>query len=215
MRFYYISIFSVMFLGVLYLLGTGLLVWIWYRLRKWKWAWMVMVPLFVLLYIGPIAEELWIAWNFGRLCSKDAGIFVYKTVQVEGFYDDTHGWRADKLRASGYQWVEGRGADSYWRHEQVGNEVRSSKIDRPTARYWYRWSDFNTPVGYKIFKQGELIVDQHSGEILGTSVMYGRKSPWFFIALDDPGMSCPRPGEDPMKKSGLLYKTILLPMAQG
>ncbi len=90
MRFYYISIFSVLLLGLIYLVGTGLLTWfgLWLR-KKWKRAWMVMVPLFLLLYAGPVAEEFWIAWNFDRLCKKDAGIFVYKTVEVDGFYDAT------------------------------------------------------------------------------------------------------------------------------
>ena len=90
MRFYYIGLFSLLLLGVVYFVGTGLLVWLGSWLRKrWKHAWIAMVPLFVLLYIGPVAEELWIAWNFGQLCKKDAGIFVNRTVEVEGFYDAT------------------------------------------------------------------------------------------------------------------------------
>ena len=108
MRFYYISIFSVLLLGLIYLVGTGLLTWfgLWLR-KKWKRAWMVMVPLFLLLYAGPVAEEFWIAWNFGQLCKKDAGILIHRTVEVDGFYDDTtHWWR--QLAESDYQFVESR-----------------------------------------------------------------------------------------------------------
>ena len=74
MRFYYVSIFSILLLGLIYLIGTGLLTWfgLWLR-KRWKRAWMLMVPLFLLLYAGPVAEEFWIAWNFGQLCKKDAG----------------------------------------------------------------------------------------------------------------------------------------------
>ena len=211
MRVYYISFFSLILLGVIYAVGTGLLVWFGSWLRKqWKWAWIVMVPLFLLLYAAPVAEEFWIAWNFAQLCRKDAGIFIIKTVEVEGFYDETHGWRADKLRDSGYRWVEGRGVESYWRHEWVGDEIRSFKIDHPTARYHYRWPDFNIQVGHKIYKQSEAVIDAQTQTVLGGSNRYGRKSPWFFVALDDPGMSCPRPGEDPLKQPGLLYKRILI-----
>ena len=107
MRFYYISIFSVLLLGLIYLVGTGLLIWfgLWLR-KKWKRAWMVMVPLFFLLYAGPVAEEFWIAWNFDRSCKKDAGIFIYKTAEVDGFYNST-GASFELVRSGGYRWVEG------------------------------------------------------------------------------------------------------------
>lgn len=36
----------------------------------------------------PWSEELWIAWHFGQAC-EEAGTFIYKTVTVDGFYDDT------------------------------------------------------------------------------------------------------------------------------
>ncbi|HWQ37905.1 MAG TPA: hypothetical protein VNM24_04710, partial [Burkholderiales bacterium] len=67
MRFYSIGLFSVVLLAVIYFVGTWVLVAFgaWLR-RRWKRAWWAMVPLFLLLYIAPIAEELWIAWNFGR-----------------------------------------------------------------------------------------------------------------------------------------------------
>jgi hypothetical protein len=110
-RFYYLSIFSLMLLGVLYLVGTGLLVWFGSSLRKrWKRAWIVMVPLFLLLYTAPVAEEFWIAWNFGQLCRKDAGIFISKTVEVEGFYDAT-GATLDLVRPGGYRFIESHGAE--------------------------------------------------------------------------------------------------------
>ncbi len=106
MRFYYISIFSVMLLGLIYLVGTVLLAWfgLWLR-KRWNKAWMVMVPLFLLLYTSPVAEEFWIAWNFGQLCKKDAGIFVYKAVEADGFYDATGG-SFELIRSGQYRWIE-------------------------------------------------------------------------------------------------------------
>jgi len=64
-----------------------------------------MAPLFLLLYLAPIAEELWIAWHFGQLCRKDAGIFVNKTVEVEGFFNAT-GSTLDLVRPGNYKFIE-------------------------------------------------------------------------------------------------------------
>jgi hypothetical protein len=88
------------------------------------------------------------------LCKKDAGIFVYKTVEVEGFYDDTtHWWR--QLIESNYQFVESRD-NTYgglWRVERDGKGVRHFKIDRPTARYHYTTNIYGTRVAHKITRQ--------------------------------------------------------------
>ena len=106
MRFYYVSLFSLILLGLIYIFGTMFLVWLGKTLRKrWDGAWKLMVPLFLLLYIGPIAEELWISWNFGQLCKKDAGIFIYKTVEVEGFYHSTAA-ALDLVRPGRYKFIE-------------------------------------------------------------------------------------------------------------
>jgi hypothetical protein len=111
MRFYYISIISIAMLAAIYLVGTAILGFIWWEIREhWKRVWLLMVPLYVLLLVSPIAEELWIAWNFGQLCKKDAGIVVYKTVEVEGFYDAT-GSALGVLRDDKYQWMEGPARD--------------------------------------------------------------------------------------------------------
>jgi len=216
MRFYYISIFSVVFLGLIYLIGTGLLAWIGLWLRKrWKRAWTVMVPLFLLLYIAPIGEEFWIAWNFGQLCKKDAGLFVYKTVEVEGFYDDTtHWWR--QLAESKYQFMESRD-NTYgglYRVERDGSGVRHFKIDHPTARYHFS-RDSGKSIEHKLAKQESRVVDSQTGEALGEYRVYIRQAPWFFIGLDRPNMGCDGPEGGPHSKhknSFLIYRDILNPI---
>jgi hypothetical protein len=211
MGFYYFSILSIVPLGIAYGL-LALVLWGIARVTRGvpgrKALLVVLGAVFVIL---PVAEELWIAWNFGQAC-KRAGTFIYKRVQVDGFYDDTHGWRADKLRATGYRFVEGRdatsGRNSYWRHEMVGDQARSFRIDRPSARYHYKWPQRNALVGYKTYKQTEEVTDVQSGEVLGRGVQYGRTSPWYFLALDDPGMGCSVPNGKPRV---LLYRLILEP----
>ena len=196
MKFYYISFFSLTLLGIIYVIGTAVLAlfgaWLSKRTRNAKKA---MVPLFVLLYIGPISEELWIARNFGHLCRKEAGLFINKIVEVDGFYDDTHGWRGDLLRDSGYTWMEGRddsgGKIQYWRHELVGNEIQSFVIDHPTARYRYE-KDSGIRESHKVWRQSSRVTDIHLQEVLGHYTRFSRQAPWFFIGLDDPGL-CWRP----------------------
>lgn len=226
MRFYYLSIFSLILLSVIYVAGTGLLVWFgsWLR-RRWRHAWIVIAPLFALLLIGPIAEELWIAWNFGQACKRDAGTIVAKTVEVDGFYDATAGLlnvynpvdprTAEHFDKSGYKFYEmslsdPRGGPTRVVHyEKVNGAWTPTTIDHPTARYHYSWPAFNASVSHKVFKQSEEVTDVQTGDALGRSNRYGRKSPWFFVGLDDPGMSCPAPGEDSLKRPGLLYKQVL------
>jgi len=89
MGFYYPSLISLSLLLLFYIIGTVILVRIWRRRPDDQYRVVKMAPLFLLLYLAPIAEELWIAWHFGQLCKKDAGIFVNKTVEVEGFFNAT------------------------------------------------------------------------------------------------------------------------------
>jgi hypothetical protein len=230
MRFYYWTGLSWLFLLPVYIVGAGLITLLWWRLAKRvKRAWAIIVPLYLVLAIGPWVEELWIAWNFGHLCKKDAGIFIYKTVEVEGFYDATRPTlpkprteqAAKDLDRGGYRFYEMvfpdfKGGPSKVVHlEKVNGIWTPTVLDRPAARYHYRWPDFNNEVGHKIWRNSEAVVDMETDDTLAVSVRYGRQAPWFFVGLDRPGMSCPRPGEDPLKKPGALYKQVLLPRQHG
>src|SRR6185436_2580017 len=103
------------------------------------------------------------------------------------------------------------GPSSVVHYEKVNGVWTPTILDQPTARYHYQWPEFNAKVSHKVFRQRESVMDAQTGDVLAGSNRYGRKSPWFFVALDDPGMSCPRPGEDPLKRPGSLYKQVLLP----
>jgi hypothetical protein len=202
----------------------------------------------------PVAEELWIAWNFGQAC-KEAGTFIYKKVQVEGFYDSTMRSAYENTRPGRYRFVEHATEDrkGIERVERADDAARSkalawfaefnpgkerpkgtsiiypindreqivvfpdgveawrvTRLDRPLARYHYKWPQRNAVVGHKMYKQIEEITDMQTGELLGRSLQYGRTSPWYFVALGDPGMSCPRPSEKP---GVLLYRLVIEPEA--
>lgn len=228
MRFYYISIVSVFLLILIWSVGTGLLVWLGSRLRRTrKRIWPVMVPLFLILYIGPIAEELWIARNFGQLCKKDAGIFIYKTVEVEGFYDATRPTHpnarskvaADDLNKGGYQFYEmplpdfKGGATRVVHLKKVNGEWNPTVLEQPSARYHYKWPEMNSTVSYKVRKTERLVSDSETREVLGRYVDYDRTAPWFFVGLDRPLMFCKEAEADARERGNLFGpRMVLRPM---
>jgi hypothetical protein len=177
MRFYYISIFSVILLSLIYFAGTVLLVWFggWLK-KRWNKAWVVMVPLFALLYIGPIAEELWIAWKFGQLCRKDAGIFIYKTVEVDGFYDATMRSAYENTKPGGYRFVEHATEDhkGFERVELASNALRNE------ALAWYA----RTNPGEERPKNRSIFYELNERETI--AVMPNGNDAWRITKLDTP-----------------------------
>lgn len=107
MGFYYISIFSIFLLGIVYAVLV-LIFWGIARVTRGmpgrKTLLGIVGAVFLVL---PVGEELWIAWNFGQAC-KEAGTFIFKKVQVDGFYDDTTGWGPRQLAESKYVFMESR-----------------------------------------------------------------------------------------------------------
>jgi hypothetical protein len=224
MRFYYISIVSIAMLAVIYLVGTVILFWIGQAWRKhYKRAWLAMTPFFMLLYAAPVAEEFWIAWNFGRLCAKDAGIFVYETVEVEGFYDATRqtlpGPRtqqaAEQLDRGGYRFYEMvfpdfKGGPSKVVHlEKVNGIWASTVLDQPTARYQYKELASHWPASHQVKKFERVVVDQESGEVLGRYLNYYRGAPWFFIGLGRPTIPCIETEDDTRKYGTIAVHSLV------
>jgi hypothetical protein len=210
MGFYYFSLLSVPLLGVVY----GLLLLLFWGVARVTRGMPGRAGLLgvvgAVFLVLPVAEELWIAWNFGQAC-KEAGTFIHKKVKVDGFYDDTHGWRPDKLRASGFRFMEGHdttsGKNSYWRHEFVADQIQSFKIDRPTARYHYKIPYSHAPVAYNVVKHERVVVDSQTREVLARELSYGRYAPWFYIGLDRPAKIC----RGKREVRGSLYVNVLIP----
>jgi hypothetical protein len=211
MRFYYISIFSWLAYAAVAFVSIVLLWLVWTRLLKLNTRNPAYWILVAAILIGPWVEELWIAYNFDRLCRKDAGVFITKTVEVDGFYDDTHGWRPDKLRTSGYKFMEGRDGGTIWRHEYVGEEIRSRKIDKPTARYRYKTLNSHTPVAHQIKRFEDVVIDNLSGEVLGRYTNYYRGPFWFFVSLGAPTIPCEETQAGTRKYGALIYNAVLKP----
>lgn len=222
---FYLNFLSLLVLGAVYSVCIAVIAPVIYKCRGNRRLMFVIVPLSVAILIAPIAEELWISWNFYRFCSRDAGVQIHKTVVVNGFFDGTIDTHAGHPTSQAIEELDKQGFDFYEMtlpdyHGKPKKVIHLKKVnsgwtanvqDQPTARYHYLWPDTNRQVGRKIYKNSELVLDSSTGQILGSSIRYGRTAPWYFIALDDPGMRCPPRSSANGKRPGALYNTVLIP----
>jgi hypothetical protein len=132
-RFYYFSISSLMLYGTLAVIALALLWALWTKVLRLKTATPVYWVLVAAILVGPWVEELWIAYNFDRLCRKDAGVFVNKTVQVDGFYDSTLRSAYELTNAGRYKFVE------HPTEDRKGTErvELATTAERERALAWY------------------------------------------------------------------------------
>ena len=220
MGFYYISVFSLMLLGAMYVVLLFVFWGIARLTRGVPGRKALLTIVGVVLLLLPISEELWIAWNFGQAC-KEAGTFIYKKVQVDGFYDDTRSTHAgeptqqaaESFDKSGYRFLEMKGPSSGVVHiQKVDGRWKSTLLDRATARYWFKWNQGAEIVTHKVGKTEYLVVDITNGETIARYKAFGRDAPWFFIGLDRPPFACDVPGGWPYARGNLLvYRDALIP----
>ena len=163
-----------------------------------RWRWWLLAPPALLLLALPWAEEAWIAWHFTEAC-KDAGVKVYRQVEVEGYLDS----QTPKKRKSidigsydipqpmefelqGYRFYEEKlieGGVSH--HERVNGQLVLSILEHPTARYSVAFHyqptpyQIEEPIGWKLEKIERQVVDIKTGEILGRDVIIKRVLPTY------------------------------------
>lgn len=131
MSFYYPSIFSFIFLAILYAVVLGLIWLVWVKLAKRKFSGPAAWGVVALVIMAPWLEEFWIAWNFGQLCRKDAGIVVHKVVEVEGFYSDPPIGTLELVKSGGYRFIETK-SENKVRRVELGNR---DFFEQAVARY--------------------------------------------------------------------------------
>ena len=132
MGFYYVSIFSIVPLGIAYAI-LALVYWGVVRLtRGIAMRAVVLSVTGVVFLLLPGGEELWIAWNFGQAC-KEAGTFIHKKVQVDGFYDSTMRSAYENTKPGRYRFVEHATED----REGVERVERADAEMRARALAWY------------------------------------------------------------------------------
>jgi hypothetical protein len=221
MRFYYWSFLNWIPITIFYLIAAVVLWILWRLIKDDKNAKYLMFGLIPVMLILPCTEELWIAWKFGQLCKKDAGIAIYKTVEVDGFYDATRSTHADsptpqaieEYERSGYRYYERRFRDTgkIVHIEKVNGVWTPTILDRPTARYRYAMTHMDTPMGHGVEKIERVVDDRQTRDVLARETKYKRKAPWYFVGLDRPVMLCPAPGEHPLSQYGSVFNLALKP----
>lgn len=205
-------------------------------LKRFRWKWAVVGPIALVLLAAPWAEEYWIARNFQIAC-EDAGVHVYKQVEVDGFVDDTSRrhrveikpglWNFDEKSladwdARGYRFQENMLIDGGVSHlERTARGIEVSILDQPTARYHYKHAYQPTPyvieqpVGWKLEKLGTIIVDSETGETIGRDIQYRRtinvaEGSWrMFWGLAK--TTCEGTAPSPPIGRDMLYRYVLIP----
>lgn len=173
-----------------------------------KWATLGLLGL--VLTAIPVGDDAYIQWNFNRLC-RDAGMHYEKKIAVDGFYDSTG--------RSGYALIEQRGfrVIEHWdrisakieRVERVGGDWRVTVLDRPTARYHYKFSSQHDRVALQVTKMEAVILDTETGKVVARQTIYTRYPGWldsrWLGFFDAGGTMCPT-----SDKAGDLLTTVLI-----
>ena len=224
MGFYYFSLFSWMAFGIYFAIAAAIIITLCNKNRLSKY-WKA--GLLAVAFVAPWTEELWIAYNFGQLCRKDAGIVIKRTVEVEGFYDATRpthaGPRSEEgakdLDRGGYRFYEmvlpnNKGGPSQTVHLEKVNDVWTATVlDKPAAKYHYTRNIYGEQVAHKITRQEARVTDSVSGAVVGRYIAYSRDAYWGFIHLSAPRMGCDGPDMGPnTKHSSLIYAQVLKPL---
>ncbi|HQU80925.1 MAG TPA: hypothetical protein PLU47_15845 [Azonexus sp.] len=154
-------------------------------LKNLRWRWLLLAPPALLLMALPWGEEAWIAWHFNEAC-KEAGVKVYRQVEVEGFYDGTMGTGYSFIEDYGFKFMEEKTSDGKIAHtERPDGQWKTTILEKPSARYHviYAYQPrphvYEQPIGRRLKKIESLVVDSQTGEILGRDVLVKR---WASIA---------------------------------
>jgi len=150
-------------------------------LKNLRWRWWLLAPPTLLLMALPWAEEAWIAWHFNQAC-KDAGVKVYRTVEVEGFYDGTQSTAFHYIDKYGFRFMEQQEDNGKILHVEgmMGNWTKIV-LDSPSARYRlvYRYQPtpyrIEEPIGWRLQKMERQVIDSQTGEILGRDTIIKRR----------------------------------------
>ncbi len=178
----------------------------------------------------PVGDDAYIQWNFNRLC-RDAGMHYEKKIAVDGYYDDTStgpgtaeqvsspqmiasreqaGFRFLERRAGYVPGIYGDVPKKYSHVEKVDGKWQVSILDRPTARYHYKFASQHDSVAFQVTKFEAVILDTETGKVVGRQTIYTRYPGWldsrWLGFFDARGKQCP-----PSDKAGYLLPAVLIP----
>jgi hypothetical protein len=166
----------------------------------------ILALLFILV---PIADDFVGQWQFGRLCEKEAGTKIYRTISgVVGFRSNE--FFIEWLTKSGYRYVE---------HEKFpGNVLRKSldvngkvveeTISEPESKYAFRYSKTSMP--NHMWKGQYAVLDLDNKEVVATRTNLTYSGGWLQRMLGQVGGGtgywCPN---DSFRMSDLLESSLI------
>jgi hypothetical protein len=152
-----------------------------------------------ILWVGAFIAAYWdvyrIAREARRLCNTEAGMYVHRTVEAEGFMgvSDIEHW-AEK----GFRFVEMEFAGQQrYRYALVGGEVVKEHVDELRSRYEYTTD--STVLEMPFVRTRDLIRDRSTGEVLGEVVAFKKYPGWLdsrFVGLLGFSWTPPRCDDD-------------------
>ncbi len=206
---------------------------------KFRRKWVLLVPPAALLLSLPWVEEAWISWHFKEAC-KDAGVMVYRQVEVEGYVDgltlysrksielgpqfNENPTQQASFEIQGYRFLEQMLTDGGARHlEREGDRVMVTIRDKPEARYYYKYAykptenSHEEPIGWKLEQVERQVIDSQTGEILGRQIHVNRGLPiyeaWWAQSFGGAMVSCPSPNVQPYVPPPPFPQAVLKPIS--
>jgi hypothetical protein len=134
------------------------------RYARWPARVAVLCSAWLMALTVAYGDVLWIAWHAQRLCETEAGLRVYRAVEVEGFLgeSDIATWARH-----GFRYLESRDLlDAPVRHELV--DGRQTVTPASALQSLYEYSYASTPAGYRLSRQQHEVRPIGSRNVLGT-----------------------------------------------
>lgn len=224
------SIIGYAIIAFFYIISAAFLLALWVRRERYRWVKPVLAVLVPIVLVLPWAEEVWIAWNFGKFCDG-AGVHVTRKVEVNGYYNDTVTGPSEEGRIANEQAIQAYERSQFNFLERKA--TRPGKIshvekmgdgqwvvtilDRSTARYHYKLARHDSQVSHKITTIERVVIDSEDNSTLGRSVIYKRYPniiEWQWVRFFGTGMTmCPDPEKGPHPPS--FPEAVLSPKKKG
>ena len=215
----FITPFGIIIMAIFYLIATVPIIFLWKKIRHLRYRWRLFVPLILFIMVLPIADELWISYNFYEVC-KDAGVHVTRKIEVEGYYDETMRSGYEIIKNNGYQFMEHPSTKKgkIGHVTRINGEWKEDVLNEPIARYHYKYADPRqwVPIGFQLYMHEMQIIDSETGEIVSRETSFSRYPSLvegLWIRFFGSGQKiCNRPLDDKEKKTltgTLTYHTFI------
>ncbi len=138
------------------------------RFRRWPSRLAVMLAVWTLAWFIAYGDVLMIAREAKRLCETEAGLKVYRTVEVEGFAGTND---IEKWATNGFSFVESeKPGGSLVRYIIAENVKQAFVVPKLSSRYEYATVQKNMPGG--IVRRAEQVREISTQEVVGERVMF-------------------------------------------